>query len=143
MKHFLYVLFLIIPGLSKGQDTADIVESDSIRITATVRQVAEFPGEIQELYKYLQKNIKYPAGVSCDPGFHNCYEGKVYLTFTVEADGSISGIKILKSITDAPWADKEAIRIVSAMPKWEPARMQQKPVPMQVQLPIKFNYRKE
>ncbi|MCD6111821.1 MAG: TonB family protein, partial [Bacteroidales bacterium] len=60
----------------------------------------------------------------------------VYITFVVEPDGSVTHIKILRGIGGG--CDEEAIRVIKAMPKWNPGRQRNKPVRVQFNMPIKF-----
>lgn len=73
-----------------------------------------FPGGQEAMEKYLTQNIKYPARA-----MDNGIEGKVPLEFVVKADGTITSIKIKRMID--PDLEAEAIRLVKAMPAWEPA----------------------
>jgi len=63
-------------------------------------------------------------------------EGTVYVTFVIERDGSVTDVKILRSIGGG--CDDEAIRVVRNMPKWEPGKQRGKPVRVQFNMPIKF-----
>ncbi|TAF32113.1 MAG: energy transducer TonB [Cytophagales bacterium] len=76
---------------------------------------AAFPGGQQGYEKFLQKNLKYPKAAS-DAGV----EGKVFLQFIVEKNGSIDNVKVLKSLGYG--CDAEAIRVVKMMPRWTPAQ---------------------
>ena len=94
-------------------------------------QMASFPGGLQELNKYLAKNIKYPQQAR-----ETGTQGRVYLTFVVEKDGSITDIKILRDIGSG--CGEEAIRVVKSMPKWTPAMQRGKKVRQQFNLPVNF-----
>ena len=101
-------------------------------IFIAVSKQASFPGGMQKMYEYLGKNIKYPA-VSRNNGS----EGKTTLRFVVEKDGSITRVEILKSSGDA-FLDKEAVRVVSTMPKWQPADQNGRTVRSYFVLPVQF-----
>jgi TonB family protein len=92
---------------------------------------AEFPGGSEAMMKYVIKNVIYPQS-EIDKGI----EGKVMVSFIVEKDGSLSNVKALNSISEA--LDKEAIRVVESMPKWNPATYKKEPVRSQMSLPINF-----
>ena len=81
--------------------------------------------------KWLQKNLKYPPVAQ-----ENNIQGKVYIQFVVNKDGSIVDPKILRS-ADAS-LDKEAMRVVQAMPKWTPGRQRGKAVRVRFTLPVTF-----
>ena len=91
----------------------------------------KFPGGEQELYKYMAMNIHYPQ-----EAIDTNTQGRVLVGFTVETDGSLSDVKVLRGVSNA--LDAEAIRVVSAMPKWEPAKKDGKAVRVALSLPIGF-----
>lgn len=66
----------------------------------------------------------------------NGIQGKVYIQFVIERDGSITDVKVLRGV-DAS-LDKEAVRVVKAMPKWKPGKQRGKPVRVSYTLPINF-----
>lgn len=109
----------------------DVQEVEEEEIFTVVEQMASFPGGLQELNKYLAKNIKYPQQAR-----ETGTQGRVYLTFVVEKDGSITDIKILRDIGSG--CGEEAIRVVKSMPKWTPAMQRGKKVRQQFNLPVNF-----
>lgn len=96
-----------------------------------VEQMPEFPGGMKALYEYLGENIKYP-----EISRTNQSEGKAYVRFTIEKDGSISGIEVIKGVDK--FIDKEAIKVVTSMPKWTPGKQLKKPVRVSFVLPLDF-----
>lgn len=93
---------------------------------------ASFPGGRAELHKWIDQNKHYPLGAK-ELGI----EGKVYVSFVVERDGSIFNIKMeLKS--NSYTLNSEAERLVSAMPLWHPGSFRGKPVRTRVRMSIKF-----
>ncbi|MBO4482513.1 MAG: energy transducer TonB [Prevotella sp.] len=96
-----------------------------------VEQMPSFPGGEAALMQYLRKNIKYPVVAE-----EMNIQGRVICTFVVERDGSVSDIRIAKSVD--PSLDKEAIRVVSAMPKWIPGRQNGQMVRVKYTLPVTF-----
>ena len=93
--------------------------------------MAKFPGGIPGLMQYLARNIKYPKIAQ-----KNKEQGRVILKLIVGKDGSISNIKVLRSIS--PLLDAEAIRVVSTMPKWEPGQQGGQAIAVEYTLPIVF-----
>ena len=89
---------------------------------------AEFPGDI---YAWLGQNIKYPKEAK-----EQKIEGRVSIQFVIEKDGSIAEVKPLRSPSELLSA--EAMRVVKAMPKWKPAKVEGKPVRMRYVLPVLF-----
>ena len=106
-------------------------EGDETEIFEVVEQNPSFPGGDAELMKWLQKNLKYPPIAQ-----ENGIQGKVYVQFVVNKDGSIVDPKILRS-ADAS-LDKEAMRVVQAMPKWTPGKQRGKAVRVRFTLPVTF-----
>lgn len=94
---------------------------------------AQFPGGTAEMKKYIQENVQYP-----EYSLKHKEIGRVYVSFVVEKDGSITGIDIPRPLT--PSLDAETIRLISSMPKWKPGTMDidGKPVRTRVRLPITF-----
>jgi protein TonB len=84
-----------------------------------------------DLYSYLGNNIKYPV-MAKESGI----QGKVYVTFVVERDGSITDVKVLRGIGGG--CDEEAVRVVASMPRWKPGKQRGKPVRVQYNLPVRF-----
>lgn len=91
----------------------------------------EFPGGITALVQFLSKNLKYPTVCK-----EQKIQGKVLVKFTVKSDGSISNIRVTKSVD--PYLDKEAVRVVKSMPRWIPGTQDGKPVNVEYTLPITF-----
>ena len=116
-------------------DNANIVVEEVIeeeQVFQVVEQQPEFPGGMKALMKYLQDNISYPR-ISRD----NNSQGRSFIRFVVNADGSIEGVEVLKSSGDI-YLDKEAQRVVSGMPKWSPGKQAGKPVRVFFTLPVVF-----
>ena len=116
-----------------GSDDAAVVEEAKEEALAdAVEEQPEFPGGMQALMMFLSNNIQYPK-VSRDNGS----QGKAIVSFTVNTDGTIQDIEIIKSTGDM-YLDKEAIRLVGIMPKWKPGRIAGKPVRVKFTLPVNF-----
>jgi protein TonB len=111
-----------------------VVEDEEIeeeQIFLVVENMPEFPGGDAAMYKFLSKNIKYPR-MAKESGI----SGRVFLTFVVERDGSVTDVKILRGIGGG--CDEEAVRVIKKMPRWSPGKQRGKPVRVQFQMPIKF-----
>ena len=106
-------------------------ESDEGEIFEVVEQNPMFPGGDKALMQYLQKNLKYPAQAQ-----ENGIQGRVMVQFVVNKDGSIVEPKIIRPVD--PSLDKEAIRVVSSMPKWTPGKQRGKNVRVRFTLPVTF-----
>lgn len=101
------------------------------KVFTTVEKPAEFPGGIEAMMKWLQYNVKYPKEAE-----KAGEQGKAVVKFTVNKDGSISNATIIKSVS--PSIDKEALRVVTSMPKWKPAENGGKKVACWFTLPVSF-----
>ncbi len=108
-----------------------VEEGDENDIFEVVEQNPSFPGGEAELMKWLHKNLKYPPVAQ-----ENGIQGKVYIQFVVNKDGSIVDPKIIRSADTS--LDKEAMRVVQAMPKWTPGRQRGKAVRVRFTLPVTF-----
>ena len=119
-----------------GQDIGDlnnmIVGEDTTSTPyAVVEQMPEFPGGEAALQRYLKNSVKYP-----NIAMENGIQGKVYVGFVVERNGSISNVRIARGV-DAS-LDKEAMRVVRLMPKWIPGKQNGEPVRVSFTAPINF-----
>ena len=94
-----------------------------------VEDMPQFPGG--SVQKWIAKNVKYPMIAQ-----ENNIQGKVFVQFVIEKDGSVSDVKVARSVD--PSLDKEAIRVVKAMPKWKPGKQRGKPVRVSYTVPINF-----
>jgi len=122
-----------VQAISLIQTTVEITANpepkDSVYVVTEV--IPKFPGGMGKLMEYLASNIKYPQEAK-----ENKIEGKVYLSFIVEPDGSISNVKVLKGIGYG--CDKEAVRVLKQMPKWSPGKDKGEAVRVKFNIPIRF-----
>lgn len=100
----------------------------------TVEQMPTFPGGEAEMQKFIGENLKYPVVAQ-----ENGIQGRVTIRFVVTKDGTISDVQVVRGI-DAS-CDKEAVRVVKAMPKWIPGKQNGRNVPVYFTLPIVFRLR--
>ena len=112
---------------------AQVEEEDDSenQILIIVEKTAEFPGGTEAMYKWLSKNIKYPA-ICQETGI----QGRVVCQFVVNKDGKIVDVEVVRGVD--PNLDAEAIRVIKAMPAWKPAKNGGKAVRMRYTLPIRF-----
>ena len=102
-------------------------------IYTVVEQNPEFPGGEDALIQWLGTHVIYPEQAKVEK-----LEGKVYVTFVVERDGSISDVRVLSPKEKMAPLNDEAVRVVRSMPKWKPGKVQGKKVRVQFNLPIVF-----
>jgi len=103
-------------------------------IFVKVDLMPEFPGGIKNITKYIARNVKYP-----EEAHNNSIQGRVFVNFVVDIDGKVIGTHIIRQVH--PLLDKEAIRVVSEMPKWRAGKLDGKPVRVKYTLPINFRLR--
>ena len=101
------------------------------KVFDVVEQMPSYPGGNGALMQYLSSHIKYPVIAE-----ENGIQGRVICTFVVERDGSITDVRIAKSVD--PSLDKEAMRVVSSMPKWIPGKQNGSAVRVKYTLPVTF-----
>ena len=107
-------------------------EPEEQTIFEVVEQMPEFPnGGMAGLMQYLSKNIKYPTIAQ-----ENGTQGRVTVQFVGNRDGSIVDAKVLRGVD--PYLDKEAIRVISSMPKWKPGMQRGKAVRVKYTVPVMF-----
>lgn len=113
---------------------SEVSEDDAVFVV--VEEQAEFPGGLDSMYAYIHKNLKYPE-LAKEKGI----EGRVFVQFVIEKDGSISNVKILRGIGGG--CEEAAVEMIKNMPKWKPGKQRGKPVRFQFTLPIKFELPKD
>lgn len=102
-----------------------------------VETMPEYPnGGMPGMMEFLSKNIRYPVNAQ-----KNGTQGRVTVQFIVNTDGSISNIGILRRVD--PELDGEAVRVISAMPKWKPGMQKGKPVRVKYTVPVMFRLNDE
>ena len=105
-----------------------IVQDEALDV---VEVMPEFPGGNKAMMSYLAENIKYPKEAE-NAGM----QGRVIVQFVVDTDGSIEDAKVVRAVD--PLLDKEAIRVINAMPKWKPGMQDGKEVRVKYTVPIAF-----
>lgn len=101
------------------------------KVFDVVEEQPSFPGGQGALMAWLRDNIKYPVVAA-----ENAIQGRVIVQFVVGKNGSISNVKVVKSVD--PSLDKEAVRVVSSMPNWTPGKQNGTSVNVRYTLPVTF-----
>ena len=109
-----------------------VVSQSKQNVYDVVEQMPEFPGGMPAMIEFLQTNLNYPKDAKKQK-----VGGRVLVMFVVETDGSMSNVRVAKKIF--PSLDAEALRVVKAMPKWNPGKEKGKPVRVNYTLPIVFS----
>lgn len=133
----IFIFSVIISVAQNNMEIKEIAtmptENPQEEIYNIVDYMPEFPGGSMEMMKFIQKNIVYPKNAR-----EKNISGKLFLKYIINADGTISDIKILKGVSGCPECDEEGVRVVKLMPKWKPGMQAGKPVPVYWNLPINF-----
>lgn len=134
-KKFKLFLSLVIMTMSlSAQETVDVQApdvSEKIYNMAMVEQQPQFPGGTAKMYEWLGENITYP-----DEAAKEGAQGKVIVGFVITKTGQTDKVCVVRGCH--PALDKEAVRVVKAMPAWIPAKTSGQPVNVSYTLPITF-----
>ncbi|MCZ4693810.1 M56 family peptidase [Ancylomarina euxinus] len=159
-KHRIFKLLLVIPAIAIAltlnlkctSETENPVEEEVVTITkadqaltksetvdeetvfTVVEDMPQFPGGEKALQTWINQNVKYPELAQ-----KNGIEGRVYIGFVVNKVGGVDRVKVLRA--SSPSLDAEALRVVSAMPKWTPGQQKGETVNVSFTIPINFALR--
>jgi TonB family protein len=101
------------------------------RVWNVVEQMPKFPGGDAGLMSFLKDNLKYPAEAE-----KAGKQGRVVVTFVVGKDGAVNNVKVVRSVDEK--LDAEALRVVNAMPKWQPGKQRGQEVNVMYTIPVTF-----
>ena len=120
---------IIIPEETGNGAVAENPETPFV----SVEEMPGFPGGEEALFKYLGKNINYPA-MEKDAGI----SGTVFVYFVINKEGKVSNAEVKRGVKGGPGLDKEALRVISNMPAWSVGKQNGRPAAVQFTLPVKF-----
>ena len=112
---------------------AEVVPEETFDMAA-VEERPQFPGGEAAYFRYLSTHTRYPQ-LEMEQGI----QGKVWVEFTIDTAGVINHVKVMRGVS--PGLDLEAVRVVKAMPRWQPGKMNGKAVPVRYIMPINFSLR--
>ena len=118
-------------GRNVVPDPATTTDTENPVSMAMVELKPQFPGGDAAMYQWIAEHLTYPADAE-----EQGVQGKVIVQFVVEKDGTLSNIRVIRG--KHPSLDKEAIRVVQAMPKWIPGRNNGQVVRVSYLLPLTF-----
>ena len=107
------------------------VDSSGKQVYFIVEEMPEFPGGELALREFIAKTVKYP-----DYAVEKGIQGKVYVNFVVEKDGSVGQVKIARGVD--PSLDAEALRVTNELPKWKPGKQKGEAVAVSYTIPVNF-----
>ncbi|WP_300701809.1 energy transducer TonB [Bacteroides sp.] len=121
---------------ANGKDIADLKQVvtqavEEEKVFDMVEQMPQFPGGQVELMKWIGEHLKYPTIAQ-----ENGVQGRVTCQFVVGKDGKVREVTVLKTLD--PYCDKEAVRVIMAMPNWIPGKQNGKAVAVKYTVPITF-----
>jgi TonB family protein len=127
MKLLTLIAFLSLISISVYSQT----ETDSTTLVCffQLQPQPEFPGGMDSLANFIKANSNWVQG-------QETVEGIVFVQFNVNEDGSISDVKVVRGLCES--CNKEAIRLISILPKWKPAMVEGNPQKTRMVYPIKF-----
>ena len=128
---FLKLLWLVSIFVFFFQKELSAQNSESEKVITLIEQDPEFPGGQQGLLRYFGQNLKYPESALKDS-----VQGKVIVRFLVKGTGVIDSVSITHSVRRD--LDKEAVRLIQAMPMWKPGKQSSKAIDVWFELPITF-----
>ena len=112
----------------------EVVEEEAIPFAIVETKPSFNGGDANEFTKWINSQINYPEIAK-----ENGIQGRVMLQFTVNTDGSVSNVKVLRGVD--PSLDKEAVRVVSKSPKWKPGKQRDRAVKVTYNFPVIFQLR--
>lgn len=130
---FLSTMMVSAQVVADGDNT--YIDNDDEQIYDKPDKIAQFPGGMDAYVTWMTANFHYP-----EKAIRNNVEGRVVLSFIVNKQGRIKDIKVLKRLS--PECDKEAIRMVKAMPRWFAAEHQGRKVNCRYTMPVVFKLNK-
>ena len=112
----------------------EVVEEEAIPFQLVEEKPSFQGGDANQFSKWVKQRLVYPEIAK-----ENGVQGRVTLQFTVEKDGSVTKVKVLRGVD--PSLDKEAVRVVSQSPKWKPGKQRDRAVPVTYTFPVIFQLR--
>lgn len=123
---------IVIAGpVGDGPKQAAVVEDTQVYDFVSIEKQPSFPGGMDKFYAYLKKTVRYPSMAQ-----ENGISGKVFVSFVVEKNGSLTDIKVERKLGYG--TDEEAVRVLKASPRWTPGIQNGKPVRVKYNIPISF-----
>lgn len=133
MTKQVFLLFILL--FTVQFSFANEIPTDSVKkemVFDMPEQMPQFPGGGDAMDQFVNETIKYPAAAK-----EKRIQGKVYVQFVVEKDGSITDVIVRRGTNEL--LDAEAVRVVKLMPNWKPGSVKGKPVRVRYTLPITFS----
>ena len=130
-EYDLTITDMMLESVDKSELIARAEKEQSAKVYDVVEEMPQFPGGSSAMFEYLSQKVKYPDAAKAN-GIH----GRVVCTFIVERDGSISDVKVIRSVD--PSLDKEAQQVILSMPRWIPGKQNGKTIRVKYTVPVTF-----
>ena len=124
----LWALIVILTGCAAEKEP--LITSPLSYDKLTEPTMPKYPGGTEKMFEFIADNLRWPGDDD------SCIQGRVVVSFIVEKDGSLTDVKVIKSLD--PAFDKEAIRVVKSMPKWKPGMDNGEPIRVRYSVPVTF-----
>lgn len=121
---------VVVTGYSTVTAAPEKKKEESMEVFVVVEDMPQFPDGMMQ--KFLARNVKYPVRA-----MENGVEGTVYVTFVVDKTGKVTNPRVVQGVDEA--LDREAVRVINAMPDWIPGKQRGMAVDVQFTIPIEFN----
>jgi protein TonB len=127
MKYLTFTILVLLALTSYGQDKDSV---HSIVCIFVSEPLPNYPGGYAEMNEFIKRNLKYPKD-------SRTVQGKVYIEFVVNENGSLSDFRVARGLVDS--FDNSALETVKKMPNWIPAKKNNKPIRTKMVIPIAFD----
>lgn len=138
MKKLLLIQFMLSLTILSclGQENKNINEQNKTKNDIIFVVVEEMPtfkgGDVNTFRDWVQERVRYPKELKAQK-----VEGKVFIMFVVETDGSVSNVQVMRGIH--PLLDKESVKVVESSPKWKPGLQLDKAVRVRFSITVEYN----
>ena len=129
MKKILFIALLTLTGMSNAMAQQEVALEE--KVYEVVEEMPSFPGGQGAMFEFIANNIQYPIVAE-----ENGVQGRVLVSFVIKKDGSLSNVRVVKSVD--PALDKEAVRLIKSMPKWSPGKEKGQFVNVKFTVPVTF-----
>lgn len=129
MNKLFIIALLTLTGMSKAMAQQEVALEE--KVYEVVEEMPSFPGGQGAMFEFIANNIQYPIVAE-----ENGVQGRVLVSFVIKKDGSLSNVRVVKSVD--PALDKEAVRLIKSMPKWIPGKEKGQFVNVKFTVPVTF-----
>ena len=129
MNKLFIIALLTLTGMSSAMAQQEVVLEE--KVYEVVEEMPSFPGGQGAMFEFIANNIQYPIVAE-----ENGVQGRVLVSFVIKKDGSLSNVRVVKSVD--PALDKEAVRLIKSMPKWSPGIEKGQFVNVKFTVPVTF-----